>query len=217
MNQGEKISLSEFKLKDNLFVSGWIIPLGENKEEILFIAHDITPLKKEKERLLDKAYKDNLTSLYNRAFFEVSLRKLMNNVQLGEPYSLIFIDLDNLKTINDKFGHFAGDEVIKETANSIRKSLRDDDLAARWGGDEFVVIIKGGIEQAKAVAKRIQTNLNKVALNFKDENVTPLVSIGITTIDSSKEREIILREADKAAYDAKRAGKNKIKVFDPKE
>jgi len=217
MNQGERIFLSEFKLKDDLFVSGWIIPLGEKKENILFIAHDITHLKREKEKLLDKAYKDNLTSLYNRAFFELSFRKIMNNAQQGEIYSLIFIDLDNLKEINDKFGHVAGDEVIKETANSIRKSIRDDDLACRWGGDEFALIIKGNIEQAKTVAERIQANLKKVALTFKGETVTPSLSIGITSIDSSKDRETILREADKAAYDAKRTGRNKIKVFDPKE
>ena len=217
MNQGERTFLSEFKLKDDLFVSGWIIPLGKKKENILFIAHDITPLKREKERLLDKAYKDNLTSLYNRAFFELSFRKIMNNAQQGEIYSLIFIDLDDLKLINDRYGHIAGDEVIKETANSIRKSIRDDDLACRWGGDEFAVIIKGNIEQAKTVAERIQANLKKVALTFKDETVTPSVSIGITSIDSSKDREAILRKADKAAYDAKRTGRNKIKVFDPKE
>ena len=217
MNQGERIFLSEFKLKDDLFLSCWIIPFGEKKENIIFIAHDITPLKKEKERLLDKAYRDNLTSLYNRAFFEFSLRKIMNNVQVGELYSLIFLDLDNLKTINDKFGHVAGDQFIKETAKSIRRSIRDDDIAARWGGDEFVVIIKGDIEQAKTVAERIHANLKKVALTFKDETVTPSVSIGITSIDSSKDKEKILREADKAAYDAKRAGKDKIKIFDPKE
>ncbi|MDI6713539.1 MAG: diguanylate cyclase [Thermodesulfovibrio sp.] len=219
INQGEKVYLSELKLKDDLFVSGWIIPVEveEKEKDILFIAHDITSLKKEKERLLDKAYKDSLTLLYNRAFFEFSLRKIINKVQQGEAYSLIFIDLDDLKAINDKFGHVVGDKVIQETVNSIRRSIRDDDLACRWGGDEFVVLIKGNTDIAKAVAERIQTNLKNVVLTYKNETIIPSVSIGITNIDASKDIETILREADKSAYDAKRTGKNKIKVFDPKE
>lgn len=217
MNKEERTFLSEFKLQEDLFVSGWIIPVGEIEKRLLFIAYDITPLKKEKEKLLHKASRDELTSLYNRSYFEFYFRKIVNNVQMGEVYSLIFIDLDNLKKINDRFGHVFGDEVIKETAKAIHKSIREEDLAARWGGDEFIIIIKGNTDVAKTISERIQTNLQKTVLDSKGEKITPTVSIGITRIDAFEESEIIIRQADKAAYDAKREGKNKIKIFNPTE
>ncbi|MCX7988655.1 MAG: diguanylate cyclase [Thermodesulfovibrio sp.] len=216
MNKEEKTFLSEFKLKSGLFISGWIIPI-EEKENILFIAHDITHLKKEKEKLFEIAIKDSLTSLYNRVYFESTLRRLFGNVTHGETYCLLFIDLDDLKLINDKFGHIIGDELIKETANSIRKSIREDDLAARWGGDEFVVIIKGNLDIAQKIGERIQKNLQEISFNFLPETIKPTVSIGITPIDASKDIETIIREADKAAYDAKRGGKNRVKIFDSQE
>lgn len=216
MNKEEKTFLSEFRLKGGLFISGWIIPI-EERESILFIAHDITLLKKEKDKLFERAVKDNLTSLYNRGYFEASVRKLFNNIKKGENYCLLFIDLDDLKKVNDKFGHIIGDEIIKATADSIRKSIREDDLASRWGGDEFVVLIKGKLDIAEKIADRIHKNIQEVKYIFLPEGIKPTVSIGVTVIDDSKDLETIIREADKAAYDAKREGKNRIKIFDPQE
>lgn len=216
MNRGEKTFLSEFKLKGGSFISGWIIPIKE-RENILFIAHDITPLKKEKDKLFERAVKDNLTSLYNRGYFEFSIRKLFNNIKKEENYCLLFIDVDDLKKINDKFGHMIGDDLIKAISDSIHKSIREDDLASRWGGDEFVILIKSKLDIAEEIADRIQKNIQEVKYIFLPEGIKPTVSIGITVIDISKDLETIIREADKAAYDAKRAGKNRIKIFDPQE
>jgi len=217
INRQEKTFLPEFKLTDDLFISGWIIPVEAKEQYLLFIAHDITHLKQEKARLLDMASRDGLTSLYNRAFFEASFMKILNDIQTGEVYSLIFIDLDNLKTINDRFGHISGDRVIQETANSIRRSIRESDLASRWGGDEFVVLVKGNEEVAKSIAERIQKNLKEVVLEFQEDKIIPSISVGITVIDSPKDMETLIRKADKAAYDAKREGKSKIKIFNPLE
>ena len=204
----------EIKLPDGTFLSAWIVPIEEKTGTMLLIAHDITFFQKEKNKLIETATKDALTFLYNRNFFEESLKKSIESTKRGDFFSLIFIDMDDLKKINDQFGHIAGDAMIRAVAKAIIKSVRGSDLAARWGGDEFVILIKGGIEQAKTVAERIQTNLKKITITFKDETIIPSVSMGITNIDASKDRETLLREADKAVYDAKKEGKNKIKVFE---
>lgn len=179
---------------------------------MLLIAHDVTIFKKEKNKLFEIATKDPLTSLYNRNFFEESLKKTIELAKRGEKFTLLFIDMDNLKKINDQFGHISGDTTIRATAKAILKSIRESDLAARWGGDEFVVTIKGGIEQAKTVSERIQTTLSKIVLNFAKEKITPSVSIGITEIDGTKNIETLIKEADEATYEAKKGGKNRVKI-----
>lgn len=215
-NKDEKTFLPEFKLKDGSFISLWLTPIGES-ENILLIAHDITHLKEEKEKLLEKAMKDKLTSLYNRTYLELYFREILADIKKGNIYCFIFIDLDDLKKINDKFGHIIGDKVIVSIADSIRKSIREKDIAARWGGDEFVLIVKSDLDATKKIAERIQKNLQDMEIDFDTEKIKPSASIGITLIDPSKDMETIIREADKAAYDAKRTGKNMIKIFDPTE
>lgn len=210
INEGEKTFLSDFRLSLDFYISAWIIPVGEDK--FLFMAHDISSIKKEKEKLFELASKDSLTSLYNRTYFEASLRKILNSNGQQEQYYLVFIDLDNLKDINDRFGHISGDASIKAVAKSIIKSIGEMDLAARWGGDEFVVIVKGGENRATYVAESIQKNLNNTENEFLHE-FKPTVSIGITKIEKSRNLESIVREADKSAYDAKRDLTEKIKIF----
>ena len=202
----------EIKLQDGTFLTAWIVPVEEKTGTMLLIAHDVTFFKKEKDKLFEIATKDPLTSLYNRNFFEDSLKKTINSAKRGDFFSLLFIDMDDLKKINDQFGHIAGDTTIRATAKAIIKSVRESDLAARWGGDEFAVIIKGGIEQAKTVAERIQMNLKKISLSLAQKTITPSVSIGITIIDGTKDAESLIKKADQATYEAKKEGKNRIKV-----
>lgn len=216
INNNERTFLSDFRLFDDLYISGWIVPVGDN-EKILFMAHDISYIKREKDKLFELASKDSLTSLYNRAYFESILKKILNSFERDSTYYLIFIDLDNLKLVNDKYGHIVGDEIIRLTAECVLKSIREDDLAARWGGDEFVVIIKGNEDVVKSVAERIQNRLRNIESNIIPNDFIPTVSIGIAKIEHDKDLETIIREADKSAYDAKREGKNKIKIFNPAE
>lgn len=202
----------EIKLQDGTFLSAWIVPVEEKTGTMLLIAHDVTLFKKEKDKLFEIATKDPLTSLYNRKFFEDFLKKTISSAKRGDFYSLIFIDMDDLKKINDQFGHIAGDTAIRTTAKAIIKTIRESDLAARWGGDEFVVIIKGSIEQAKIVAERIQMNLNKFRFSLGKQPITLSVSIGITIIDGTQDAESLIKKADQATYEAKKEGKNRIKV-----
>ncbi len=212
INKGEKTFLPEFKLKDGSFLNLWLIPIEENKK-ILLIGYDITHFKKEKEKLLEKAIKDKLTKLYNRDYLEIYFRKILPKIKKGDIYCLIFIDLDDLKKINDKYGHLIGDKVLENFAITILKSIRQKDIAVRFGGDEFVLLINGDLEITKRIAERIQENLQEIEINLPSETIKPTASIGITIIDPSKDMETIIKEADKAAYDAKKYGKNRIKIF----
>ena len=212
INKGEKTFLPEIKLKDGSFLNLWLIPIEENKK-ILLIGYDITHFKKEKEKLLEKAIKDKLTKLYNRHYLEIYFRKILPKIKKGDIYCLIFIDLDDLKKINDKYGHLIGDKVLENFAITILKSIRQKDIAVRFGGDEFVLLINGDLEITKRIAERIQENLQEIEINLPSETIKPTASIGITIIDPSKDMETIIKEADKAAYDAKKYGKNRIKIF----
>ncbi len=212
INKGEKTFLPEIKLKDGSFLNLWLIPIEENKK-ILLIGYDITHFKKEKEKLLEKAIKDKLTKLYNRDYLEIYFRKILPKIKKGDIYCLIFIDLDDLKKINDKYSHLIGDKVLENFAITILKSIRQKDIAVRFGGDEFVLLINGDLEITKRIAERIQENLQEIEINLPSETIKPTASIGITIIDPSKDMETIIKEADKAAYDAKKYGKNRIKIF----
>lgn len=206
----EITSWQEIKLPDGTFLSAWIIPVDSKTGTMLFIAHDITLFKRERDKLFEIATKDSLTSLYNRNFFEETLKKTIESAKRGEVYSLIFIDMDNLKKINDNFGHLVGDDTIRAVSRAIQNSIRASDIGARWGGDEFVVLLKGNVESARIVAERIQSNLRKINLNLGNYTINPSVSIGITIIDGTKDIEALIKEADQCAYLAKREGKGKI-------
>lgn len=97
---------------------------------------------KEVLELKRKAYRDSLTGVYNRFYFEeAGQREVERAKRYGVPFSVVIVDVDNLKLINDRFGHFVGDEVIKETAGLLERSCRRSDIVARWGGDEFVLLL----------------------------------------------------------------------------
>ena len=160
-----------------------------------------------KEKLLEEAnYKsthDLLTNLYNRHHFEKKVKELIKN---NIPFSIIFLDLDNFKYVNDTFGHDKGDEILKATADILRKNLKGKDIIARFGGDEFVIaVIECDKTCAKKMFEKIQQNINYI---FKDYGVT--ASIGISYFPEIKDYEKLLKEADEKMYKSKKDGKNRI-------
>jgi len=160
--------------------------------------------------LNDLVVKDQMTSLYNRRFIE---DRLPVDIFQGRssllPLSLLFVDLDNLKTINDVHGHQAGDLAIKLVGTSIVDSIRsDNDWAARYGGDEFIVCLNNTeAEKAFLVAERIRTRIEQTTVLNGEIKIT--VSIGIHTVDERNQTaEEIISLADRKMYEAKKAGKN---------
>lgn len=159
---------------------------------------------------------DDLTRLYNSRFLNIVLRRETKRaLRGGRPLSLLFIDLDGFKTVNDRFGHQAGGSALIEAATVIRGSARETDVVARFGGDEFSVILpETGRDGAESVAVRIRDRFRAFRfLNAEGLSVSLTASIGVATLpDVAASAEELLRAADLAMYRAKAAGKDGIHV-----
>jgi diguanylate cyclase (GGDEF)-like protein len=154
---------------------------------------------------------DNLTSLYNRLFFNQELNRIFSTDNLN--IALIIFDIDNLKEINDKFGHLYGDKILIEAARILEFDEDEDINIFRYGGDEFITIITNKPESFSIkYIESIQNNLRKE--NYKHENCILSFSIGYTyTISNNSNQIDIIKNADKALYQAKKAGKNTYKKY----
>ncbi len=154
---------------------------------------------------------DPLTQLYNRAFFIRSLEKeIIRLNRYNGDLSILFIDVDDFKKLNDTYGHTVGDIVLKEFANIIRSSLRDVDIAARFGGEEFVIMLPNtGREGAYTTAIRLQNILRDTSL----AGLTITVSIGISTYSEGLNAKSLIDRADKAMYRVKKTEKGKISFW----
>ncbi len=161
------------------------------------------------------AVTDPLTKLYNRRYIEDHIKgELKAALRYNSSLSLLMIDIDNFKSINDEFGHKAGDAVLKEIAEIIQGSLREVDMAARWGGEEFVAILpRCGKEDALHLAKRI---LKAVATHdFRSvPGLRVTISIGIAGVPapSIDDSDKLLDASDQAMYKAKKNGRNRIEI-----
>jgi diguanylate cyclase (GGDEF)-like protein len=203
-----KLEIKNFPIK-NYWFNFQIIEVFKNL--YLLIGQNITEAKLKEEKLFKMATQDFLTGLYNRRYLEDALERIMAASKRGEKFVLLFIDCDDLKKINDTYGHLIGDEVLKVVAQAIKDSIRKEDLGCRWGGDEFVVILNHcdknlGIK----IAERIINKLENSEIKLNSVKIKPSVSIGIVEIDGTKEIKEVLDLADKFAYRAKLNGKPKI-------
>jgi len=165
-----------------------------------------------------KAFHDGLTGLPNRDLFLDRLQQALDRSSRdGVLRAVLFLDIDNFKVINDSLGHKAGDELLTVVAARLRACLRPGDTAARLGGDEFVVLLDGvtGVGDANRVAERIAEVLDS-PIELGERQVVVGASVGIAmTADHGIEPDVVLRNADVAMYEAKKAGKGRSKVYDP--
>lgn len=207
----DKLVYKEQKVK-NFWFKLHLIPLY--KDLYLFIGEDITEIKAKEDELFKMATYDFLTDLYNRKYFEDVMERIFAASQRGEKFVLLFIDCDDLKKINDSYGHLIGDEILKKVASAIKISIRKEDIASRWGGDEFTVILHHcKKEEGIIIAQRILENLEKSEIRIDSQTIKPKVSIGLVEIDGTKDLKEIFNLADKLAYLAKKEDKDKIKFI----
>ncbi len=189
------------------------VSVTEDDGVALAITHieDVTDQRMVAERLTHAATHDGLTELPNRAALVDRLDDLLVAADAGQV-SVLFIDLDNFKVVNDSLGHGVGDELLREIARRLRHVMRDTDRVARFGGDEFVVFVDGGIDPA-IVADRLRRAVQRPVV-IGDHELVVTASIGFavnSTPDLSADD--LLRDADAAMYRAKAAGRDRVEAF----
>jgi diguanylate cyclase (GGDEF)-like protein/PAS domain S-box-containing protein len=175
-----------------------IIDYFQNVSGYFVILNDITVAKEYEKMILSEANTDALTGLYNRRYFEDFIN---NNVH--KPMTLIYMDLDRFKEINDNFGHKRGDQILKGSANFIQEVFHDG-LVARWGGDEFTVIMEKSISDDE-IKKRCEDLNKKICTLIRASDLQISISYGISKTNGTRNTDEILREADKRMYENKRA------------
>ncbi|GAB4357598.1 MAG: GGDEF domain-containing protein [Immundisolibacter sp.] len=159
-------------------------------------------------RAQHEAATDRLTGLSNRsAFNEAMAREVSRALRYGSGLTLLMADLDNLKLINDRHGHSAGDRALQQVAQALRGALRDSDQVFRYAGDEFaVLLIGGGDDAARAVAERLRARV--ADLSPEPVPVRPTLSIGLSSLRADDDARTLFERADAALYAAKRAGRD---------
>lgn len=154
---------------------------------------------------------DPLTGLFNRrGFSEATARMIEREAEAGRPVTVMIFDLDHFKSINDRFGHPAGDEVIKLFASIVSGSLRMSDLCGRIGGEEFAALLPCSIEEAMTAAERVREAFEGCGLEVDGTPIATTVSIGVAGGPANIELEVLLAAADTALYQAKRGGRNRV-------
>jgi two-component system, cell cycle response regulator len=165
-------------------------------------------------RIVEKQARiDGLTALANRRHFEDQLAAEIARVErFGGPLAVVIADLDDFKDVNDRFGHPAGDLVLREFARTLEEGIRDVDLAARWGGEEFVLLLPGtDLEGGARVAERIRRAVaSRTVLSAEGERISVTASFGVAAFPGASSAQGLMAAADGALYDAKRAGKDRV-------
>ncbi|MBN2345139.1 MAG: diguanylate cyclase [Candidatus Aminicenantes bacterium] len=164
-------------------------------------------------RLFQLAARDALTGLYNKRYI---LHELENHCRItrrsGRLFSIILIDIDDFKQVNDRFGHLAGDEYLAEVAGLFRRSLREQDIAGRIGGEEFLIILpETALDGALQLAGRMRQNVEEFVLHHRENLIRTTISAGVCQFENAVgDVRDLLHLADQAMYEAKRAEKNKV-------
>jgi diguanylate cyclase (GGDEF)-like protein len=203
---GEPVSQPQ-KLKD-----GDRIQLGQNV--VIQVQMQDAFEKAATQKLYESAVKAPLTQVYNRRYLQERLRtEYAFAVRHGTELSLLILDIDHFKKVNDTYGHQAGDEVLKAVGDVLMRMLRAEDVVARYGGEEFSLIARGiAVEGALTLAERVRAELQQMAVPWKGGTLRITVSVGAVTQAAEhkfESQEAFMAAADQALYRAKAAGRNR--------
>jgi diguanylate cyclase (GGDEF)-like protein len=227
----DQLPATEDMFEMELFDATQLIDISDAAREVLMIRNlhtlsDAMDLQKKASSLQSENYElrqettlDGLTGVGNRRFFEDSLTKEFESASHHKwPLSLIFIDIDCFKEINDSHGHPAGDEILREIAKMITATIRSEDIVARYGGDEFVVLLPGcDAEAASRVANRLVSEAVNCGAKIESTGITPTLSLGVVTMNALNNFETpkeLLTAADQALYCSKKAGRNRHTCYE---
>lgn len=190
---------------------------GDAVDGIVATFRDVTEQRNLERQLSHRAFHDELTGLANRALFLDRMDHALRVVRSDDdPVVVLFVDLDDFKSVNDALGHGVGDQMLRAIADRIRNVSGAGDTAARLGGDEFALLLedRGGVDRALDVAEQLLADLHD-PVPLAGYDLTVLASVGVAVATAGMSTAGLLRDADIAMYEAKRAGKSQIKIFDP--
>ncbi len=199
-----ELSLSEWQMADQKFFAA--------------VIRDITERKRLKEELQQQAATDELTGIFNRRYFQkLAIGELKRANRLNRSLAIAVIDIDHFKRVNDTFGHAAGDQVLMAFTKICQRNIREIDMFARFGGDEFALLLpEANYEQAYVVIERIRLAVEAQPIEIDGKFVSITISVGIANLSGDQEAfDHLLSQADQALYRAKEAGRNQITGYDP--
>lgn len=187
-----------------------LLELNHNLEEkVKQRTHELYTIN---QKLKDLALKDGLTGLYNHTEIKTRFKNLISQIQTNQ-FSCFMMDIDYFKKINDSYGHPFGDEILKQTASTIKNTVRENDITGRYGGEEFIVLLPNtDVIEAQMIAERIREAIETQSFIIEHKKVNITISIGVSTYSGQSFEEMI-KEADSALYSAKNNGRNKVKVL----
>lgn len=165
-------------------------------------------LKLQRDKLEKMALHDQLTGLYNRHYMlDISKQKISKSIRTQQPFCLLMIDIDHFKAINDTHGHLTGDAILRSVAKYLRKNCREEDIVARFGGEEFLVLLDNS---ELSDGQRKAENIRKIIEELKPHGIQVTISLGISQFDEEREENFnrLLKRADDALYQAKEKGRN---------
>jgi len=155
---------------------------------------------------------DPLTEVNNRAYLNIIKTKIK---KISGPATVLMVDIDNFKDINDTFGHVVGDKVLKRLSQTLRKNVKITDEVIRYGGEEFLIIAyRCNLEEGKILAERLRRKIENIRFNKKEPKFKITVSIGLSIYEPKEDFLTAIEKADKAMYKAKQKGKNRVEVFE---
>jgi diguanylate cyclase (GGDEF)-like protein len=211
---GYIVAVGVFPQQENPIRIEQVVTVGINLIALILLAYVAVVIAREHRRARDAAIRmstvDALTGLFNRAFFFAALeREIARSARSGRGFCLLMMDLDGLKEINDRYGHFVGDRVLRGVGEVIRHGVRRIDLAARYAGDEFVVLLpETDPTGAYVLAEKIRFGVNALE---SGSSLEPSVSIGVVAYPSDGQTaDELMITADQAMYASKRSGKNRV-------
>jgi diguanylate cyclase (GGDEF)-like protein len=215
------ITGTEEYMFQNLTISPITAPNGE-VEKVCLLVYDVTEfasskraLERANEQLAKLSMTDRLTGLLNRGTWENLVDAEYERFRrYGQATSLVMFDIDHFKPVNDTYGHLAGDEVIRHTADVTRNNIRQSDSAGRYGGEEFGIILpETDAESARVICERIREAIEKSTVSTSAGDIQYTVSMGIAQLTETPENYMQwMQKADEALYKAKESGRNKVVV-----